>query len=404
MGVILSQLLEGVALVAILVVVFLVIRISIVAARRRRPDERLVMRKGVRVRLDVIERDPYRVAESAGILSDMDVVVGRPFELGLAAMASCEWDQAAEQFAQAKAAAGGAELAALHNQVGVCRYFQGRCDDALREFEESARLAAEHGPAQGRAPAYNNIGVIRRDGGKFAAALKLFGEALDAAREAGQMQAAALSLDNIGSIWREKGEFDKALAFHEEALASSRTSGDRLGTASSLANIGRVRRAQGSLDKALEHLAEAFDIVREAGHKLATADVLSDIGGVYRDKGDLERALEFHKNALDADRETGYWKGVATELGNIGLILVGRDMHEQAVTKLAESLITLQTVGAVNGPRQVLIGLSKCDDRLGRARVRQILREAGLGEAEAADILDRIDLSRERRPRRKVRR
>ena len=82
---------------------------------------------------------------------------------------------------------------------------------------------------------------------------------------------------------------------------------------------------------------------------------------------------------------------MATDLGNIGLILTDQRKYEQAVPKLAESLAILLASGFADGPRQVVTGLVKCEDKLGRNRVEGLLKEAGLDERAAADLLDRVD-------------
>ena len=89
---------------------------------------------------------------------------------------------------------------------------------------------------------------------------------------------------------------------------------------------------------------------------------------------------------------------MATELGNIGLILVGKRVHERAVSYLAESLTFFPAAGAANGPRQWLYGLSKCDDLLGRERMQELLENTGVSDGGIADTFERIDHIRSRRP------
>jgi len=91
-------------------------------------------------------------------------------------------------------------------------------------------------------------------------------------------------------------------------------------------------------------------------------------------------------------------------MGNIGLALVGKRLHEKAVTYLAESLAFFTATGAANGPHQALYGLSRCDDELGRERMRELLKNAGQPEEGVNDMLDRIDQIRARRPRQADRR
>jgi hypothetical protein len=98
------------------------------------------------------------------------------------------------------------------------------------------------------------------------------------------------------------------------------------------------------------------------------------------------------------ERELGYQAGVATELASIGLILVDQGLHDQAVPTLAESLAILLALGVARGPGQALYGLSRCDDRLGRDRMRELLGQTGMADTSIADQLDRVDQTRQKRP------
>ena len=106
----------------------------------------------------------------------------------------------------------------------------------------------------------------------------------------------------------------------------------------------------------------------------------------------------YDNRALKVARNLGHLLGVATDLGNIGLILTDRSEHEQAVPKLAEALIALLSMGVANGPRQTLTGLAGCDDKLGRRRLVKLLEDAGRDDGVIADLLDRVDQMRQRRP------
>lgn len=358
----------------------------------------------VRKRLDVIVRDLDRMAEYVGELHQLDPAVWQPFERGLAAMSACQWDEAVGYFETAQARAVGTPLAPLPNQIGLCRYMQGRLGEALKGFQDSARLAEQSEDKLGIALALNNIGVILHYYGELNTALKDLRDAQAIARESGNQAAEALCLGNIGNVLREKGELDAALKSQEDALEMARRAGDEQGVASGLGNIGSILRDKGERDRALERYAEAVEVARKIDYKLGAATGLGNIGSLYREKGELDRALESHQPALALAHEARYRVGVATELGNIGLILVGKRLHERAVPYLAESLVFFLASGAANGARQGLYGLSKCDDSLGRERMLELLKRSGSTDEDVADLLDRIDMIRSRRPWQKDRR
>jgi tetratricopeptide (TPR) repeat protein len=396
---------DPVALVLIAVaVVSAATVVGVAVYRQRKRFPRWLRSVMVRRRLDMIRRDLYRVSEYVGMPDQSEQADWQHFEHGLMAMAMCQWNQAIASFQKVQAHGDETQLALLLNQIGVCHYMQGRLGDALREFEESARLAGQHENGQCRASALCNIGIIRHDRGELDRALKDLREALAMARESANQAAVALYLGNIGNVLREKGELNQALKSHEDALAISRRIGDDQGVASGLGNIGSVLRDKGDRDKALDRYAEAEEMARKIDYKLGAVVQLSNIGNLYREKGELDRAQKSHESALAMAHEIGYRVGVATELVNIGLILVAKRMHDRALSYLAESLTFFWAEGVADGQRQGLYGLSKCDDSLGRGRMQELLKQAGLTEEGVANTLDRIDHIRSRRPWQKDRR
>jgi len=340
------------------------------------------------------------MTEHLGVLFAAKPEVREPFELGFAAMNACRWDEAIAHLQKAAAVTKGLKLVALLNLIGVCRYTQGRLADALRDFEESARLAEKFGDKRGKARALGNIGLICRDDGQLDRALYYLEEALAIARAIGHRWAVAINLGYAGNIYHDKGDLDQALKYYEEALAISREIGDQWVVASSLGNLGSIYHDRGELDKALRHHEQALAMSRDNGDLWGTASSLSNIGSIYRDKGKLAEALKYDNGALKVARNLGHLLGVATDLGNVGLILTDRSEHEQAVPKLADSLISLLNMGVANGPRQTLTGLAGCDDKLGRRRLVELLERAGKDDGVIADLLARVDQMRMKRPER----
>ena len=357
-----------------------------------------------RVKPDVMRRDLARMAEYLDGLPASELAVRQPFELGLAAMRACRWDEAVAYFRKAMTATKGVHLVALLNLTGVCHYTKGRSDDALKDFEQSVRLSAQLHDRRGRAQAINNIGLIYRDNGELDRALECLEESLAIARELNDQWAVSIQLGNLANVWHDKGDLDRSLKYHAQALAISREIRDRWGEATELGNIGSIYRDKGEPDKALKYHERALAVSREIGYLPGVVTGLASIGILYRDKGRLDKALEYEEKVLAMAREAGYSLRVATSLGDIGLALTGNSRHKEAVPKLAEALTILLATGVADGPRQALTGLVRCEDKLGRNQVEGLLNGAGLDKGAIADLLGRIDQTRMRRPKPKNRR
>jgi len=393
-----SQGLDPAALLAVVVVAGVGAALAIAALRRRAKVPKWMGLKRYRKRLDVIRRDLDRMAEYVGELRDSQPAVSQPAERGLAAMAVCNWGEAIEHLQEARRLAGKAHLVPLLVQIGVCHYMQGNLSAAVAEFGESARLAEEEGDKLGRCAALANVGVIHHEYGELGSAFTHLSEALTIAGEFDNQRVVALCLGGIGNIQHDKAELDAALKSHEDALAVSLSIGDEPGIAGARGNAASVLRDKGELDQALEMYAEAVETARKSGDNFGYTIELGSIGGVYLDKGDLDRSLKFHEDSLAGASRIGFRLGEATELGNVGLVLEKRGAHGQAVSKLAEASAILLSAGVSRGQIQVLLGLSRCDDKLGRSRIEELLQQGGLSADGAAELLDRVDQIRRRRP------
>ncbi|MBN2464119.1 tetratricopeptide repeat protein [candidate division WOR-3 bacterium] len=398
MGSVPEQGFDPAALLLIVLVAGIGIGIGIVALRRRPKTPRWMNLRRTRRKLDVIRRDLDRMVEYVGELRDSEPTAHQLFELGLAAMTRCHWNQAVEHFQEARQRATRAQLVPLLVHIGVCHYMQGSLDDALQEFGEASRQADRERDKLGAAAALADIGVVHHEYGELGSALTYLNEALGIFRELDDQPDVALCLNNIGNVHHSNGKLDDALKSHEDALAISRGLSDELGIVTGLGNTASVRHDKGELDKALELYAEVIEKARKIGDNVGYVIELGSIGSVYYDKGDFDRALRFHEDSLAGARRIGFRLAVATELGNIGLVLEKRGAHGQAVPNLAEALSILLSIGASGGQLQVLLGMSRCDDGLGRERMQELLKEALGSEEGATDVLERVDQLRRRRP------
>jgi tetratricopeptide (TPR) repeat protein len=375
------------------------VAVAVLAYRRAAGNSVGLKLRRAGARPDAVRRDVVRMIKHSGVLGRAEADVSQPFEVGRTAMAAFQWNRAIDHFRLAQASASRAQLVPLANLVGICHYFQGRLSNALREFRESDRLAEHQQDRKGRAAALNNVGVVRYEYGELDGALDQLGKALACARESGSERLVATCLGNSGSVQRERGDLDEALKSHRAALAMSLRAKDKMGAVSAAANAASVHRDKGELDKAIEFYTEAGRSAREIGDGHGHSIVLGGIAGVHHDRGDFKRALRFHQEALGEARRIGFRLGTATELANVGLMQEEKGTPALAVPSLLEALSILKTAGVDRGEPEILHGLSRCDDALGRKQMQELFRQAGLTDEDSAKVLDRVDQLRRRRPR-----
>jgi tetratricopeptide (TPR) repeat protein len=346
-------------------------------------------------RLALIRRDIGRMAENLDGLHGSEREVKQQSDLGLAAKDGCEWDQAIWHFLKAMKATRGVESAALSCLIGVCHYPKGRLDEARKRFEESARLAGQSLDERGKGQALGNIGLILHDKGDLDRALEYYGAALRISREAEDRRDLVYDLAGIGSIFGDKGDFDQALRYYGAALGIARETGDERGIVYCQAGVGSVYRDKREQNRALERYDESLARSRETGDVRGEANALANIGGIYRGQGRRDTGLRYIERALATARRAGYLLDVAIDLGNIGIVLMDKRSYQQAALRFAESLTILLDIGVADGPRQALLGLARCDEKLGRERMEKLFSRSKLNRLTIADLLKRTDQARQ---------
>jgi predicted ATPase len=98
-------------------------------------------------------------------------------------------------------------------------------DHAVELYEESARLAREHGDTGILTIAVNNLGIIASYRGDHERALELFEEVLEINRDRSDRYFVALALSNLGATTLELGDVERARDLLRDGLAAAREIG-----------------------------------------------------------------------------------------------------------------------------------------------------------------------------------
>jgi class 3 adenylate cyclase/tetratricopeptide (TPR) repeat protein len=124
----------------------------------------------------------------------------------------------------------------------VDHYYEGRWDDAVRMYRESATQCARFGHLVSEATALNNVAEIHSDRGEYDAARATFRAARRSWRAVGYGVGVALVQANLGRLATRTGAFEEA----DELLAESIERFAPLGMASMTADA-RLRRIENAL-------------------------------------------------------------------------------------------------------------------------------------------------------------
>ena len=118
------------------------------------------------------------------------------------------------------------EIAHTINVMAISHWQRGSLEDAVRLYEEAARMARVAGDARLQAMIDQNLGVVASMRGDVATALRHHESCLKRYRALGLQEETARQLSNIGLALYGVGRYQEAGAHYNEALDIARACGD----------------------------------------------------------------------------------------------------------------------------------------------------------------------------------
>lgn len=207
---------------------------------------------------------------------------------------------------------------------------QGRPWDAIRNFQESLRLAEECGWLEAAGSATASLGTVNSRLGRLKIADAQLSRSVELARAVNRPASEAVRLNNLATVRIHEGRLTEAQNLLETALGLHRRSGARRGEAAVLINLGLVRRERGNLDGAVHDGVRAWRLNEEVGSVMGAAAAVKLVADVHLDAGHCRTALPLMLFALAGARKAGnaQWEASCT----VGLAAVRLDLgqHNQA--------------------------------------------------------------------------
>ena len=197
-------------------------------------------------------------------------------------------------------------LLGLADALGAC----GAYEDAIRRYEEVAKLADRSGDGYMRLRTLNNLAFTQYQAGMGVEAV-ITVERLLAQAEADGQPLQSHDIDTIARAYTAVGRFDDAIAILEPVCAAEAHGDDCDGLVLALLTLTEVRRLAGSLDAAQASLdqcrllIEQFALTGSRTEALREQAELHAARGQYRDAYETYRAFHIadgEMRALERDR------------------------------------------------------------------------------------------------------
>ncbi|HHT9153167.1 MAG TPA: tetratricopeptide repeat protein [Candidatus Hypogeohydataceae bacterium YC40] len=207
----------------------------------------------------------------------------------------------------------------LHNNLGIVYTYQGRLDEAIKEYTLAAKLATENpSKVQHASPAkiHVNLGRVYYRKSLLDAATQEFNKAL----ELDPQQSGAH--EGLGRVLMARGKPEEARASLEKALTSTGMGlpeGRFLKRAEIRSVLAKLNAQLGKGDIAIYQWLEVVEL------KLKEIERLDDLGLSCFDKGDLQQAFFYWQKSLSLE------PSIAVAYEHLGRLYTSKEMLNEAL-------------------------------------------------------------------------
>jgi predicted ATPase len=241
---------------------------------------------------------------------------------GLVAVLQGRLDEAALDYARARALAHETESRDLHAlagvKLGLCAGLAGHRDESERWFA-TAQTETREASLNVRRIYFNDLGLVLTQAGKSRDAEIALTRALELHRLADNRRDEGVTLANLGGRAFERGLVAEARAYYEQALEILTEVNDRRSTGVVLAHVGQVLQELGDLDGARNHLERATAVEREVGDLAWEGIVLGMLGNLELELGRPRTAAHHYRQSATALGASSYHRNLGLNLAALAV-------------------------------------------------------------------------------------
>jgi DNA-binding SARP family transcriptional activator/Tfp pilus assembly protein PilF len=273
-----------------------------------------------------------------------------------------EWRMIAEAGVTAASAEGDLQdRAACHQILGELHRRCSRYQEAVEQYEETARLSDADGWLTGRAAAVSGLCATYWMMGELRQAADHGHKAFELSQELRLATTQSTTLGYLGMTYRAMGCLLEAAEYHQRALVIDREVGNRVNESLNLTHLGAAYHALGRSEEALDCLNQALQCLEHRNAQGATYHVLAV---VHRDYHRLDQALDCVRTALVMARDRGERRLEAEALNTLASICLGRADYAEAAKHHRQALVLTRATGSKYAETEALLGLASAEQHL----------------------------------------
>ncbi|MGB3155284.1 MAG: sensor histidine kinase [Chitinophagaceae bacterium] len=184
-------------------------------------------------------------------------------------------------------------VAELKHHIGVANYFNGKYDQAAKNFYESVTILEKKKDKKRLAPVYNELAKLYRKTKDLDRALENYKKANAIYTELKDTSGISMILNESGVVYEYKEDYKEALNRYTSSFKLAETAGDSLSVSYALSNMAGVYVIEKKYAAAEDYLLRALNIRQLLKDSFAIALTFSDLGVAMNGKGDYPKAIKY---------------------------------------------------------------------------------------------------------------
>lgn len=254
-----------------------------------------------------------------------------------------------------------ANLAVLYGNIGLVYRALGDNEKAIEYYNKAMKIDQEDGNTSGVTRHLSNTVTLYRVMGNYAKALEYAFRSLKISEQNKDARSEGYILGDIAIIYTLQGQVDKAVSFYIRALKKCEEAKDTKGIAAQYTNLGIAYMTQGQETEkknitlsnqkyalALSYYSKADSLFVVMNDINSQANTLTNIAIIYGRQGNTDKAISCLEKAVDICIKTDDKSIESVARGNLGSFYSKKGNYKEAEKNLLLSLKIAEEVGAVN--------------------------------------------------------
>lgn len=203
-------------------------------------------------------------------------------------------------------------------------------DKALSAFAKAVKYAKTIDDKETQAQIFLNVAEIQDDKNCVPEALKCYNNSAKLSAATGDTVTRAKAHSGMAGIYDEVGKFDAAMDHYFTVLSLDGENENLKSQAMTLNDIGSMHALKYEHGDAVDYYKLALGLAKEIPDADAMGTILSNTAGVFKNAGKDTTALKYYGDSIKCDLQVGKYKECSLSYEQAGDIMLDMDFEKKA--------------------------------------------------------------------------